>query len=144
MRTLPRLCELYPGKCLTTEEKARKNLKSKSSTVPLVSLLGQQNPLLTVPFYLFKIHISTILSLSLFLDFQRCLFHSVLSTKTLYAFFFFVLRAKAPPSPYLPCNHPDTICVIFKTQPHVNILQQKKARNITVHGKICCCKLCTR
>jgi len=26
VRTVPRLCELYPGICLTTEEKARKNL----------------------------------------------------------------------------------------------------------------------
>jgi hypothetical protein len=25
VRALPRLCELYPGICLTTEEKARKN-----------------------------------------------------------------------------------------------------------------------
>jgi hypothetical protein len=27
MRAVPRLCELYPGICLTTEEKARKNLR---------------------------------------------------------------------------------------------------------------------
>jgi hypothetical protein len=26
LRAVPRLCELYPGKCLTTEEKARENL----------------------------------------------------------------------------------------------------------------------
>ena len=26
MRAVPRLCEFYPGICLTTEEKARKNL----------------------------------------------------------------------------------------------------------------------
>ena len=26
MRTVPRLCELYPGICFTTEKKARKNL----------------------------------------------------------------------------------------------------------------------
>ena len=26
MRTVPHLCEFYPGICLTTEEKARKNL----------------------------------------------------------------------------------------------------------------------
>jgi hypothetical protein len=26
MRTVPRLCEFYPGICLTTEEKTRKNL----------------------------------------------------------------------------------------------------------------------
>jgi hypothetical protein len=29
MRAVPRLCELYPGICLTTEEKARKNLSSR-------------------------------------------------------------------------------------------------------------------
>jgi rhamnose utilization protein RhaD (predicted bifunctional aldolase and dehydrogenase) len=27
VRAVPRLCELYPGICLTTEEKARKNLR---------------------------------------------------------------------------------------------------------------------
>jgi hypothetical protein len=27
VRTVPRLCELYPGICLTTEGKARKNLR---------------------------------------------------------------------------------------------------------------------
>jgi len=26
VRAVPRICELYPGICLTTEEKARKNL----------------------------------------------------------------------------------------------------------------------
>jgi len=26
VRAVPRLCEFYPGICLTTEEKARKNL----------------------------------------------------------------------------------------------------------------------
>jgi hypothetical protein len=26
MRAVPRICELYPGICLTTEEKVRKNL----------------------------------------------------------------------------------------------------------------------
>jgi hypothetical protein len=26
MRAVPRLCEFYPGICLTTEEKARENL----------------------------------------------------------------------------------------------------------------------
>jgi len=30
MRAVPRLCELYPGICLTTEEKARKNLSQGS------------------------------------------------------------------------------------------------------------------
>jgi hypothetical protein len=30
VRTVPRLCELYPVICLTTEEKARKNLSQGS------------------------------------------------------------------------------------------------------------------
>ena len=30
-----RLCELYPGICLTTEEKARKNLSQVSQRVPV-------------------------------------------------------------------------------------------------------------
>ena len=36
MRTVPRLkkCELYPGICLTTEEKARKNLSQDSRIMP--------------------------------------------------------------------------------------------------------------
>ena len=38
MRAVPRLCEFYPGICLTTEEKARKNL-SGSSTLSLSSTL---------------------------------------------------------------------------------------------------------
>jgi len=34
MRAVPRLCELYPGICLTTEEKARINLSQGSRRVP--------------------------------------------------------------------------------------------------------------
>jgi hypothetical protein len=34
VRAVPRLCELYPGICLTTEEKARKNLRQGSQRVP--------------------------------------------------------------------------------------------------------------
>ena len=33
VRTMPRLCELYPGICLTTEEKARKNISQGSRRV---------------------------------------------------------------------------------------------------------------
>jgi len=33
VRTVPRLCDLYPGICLTTEEKARKNLSQGSRRV---------------------------------------------------------------------------------------------------------------
>jgi len=32
---MPRLCELYPGICLTTEEKARKSLSQDSRRVPV-------------------------------------------------------------------------------------------------------------
>jgi hypothetical protein len=35
MRAVPRLGELYPGICLTTEEKARKNLSQGSGTIRL-------------------------------------------------------------------------------------------------------------
>jgi hypothetical protein len=34
VRAVPRLCGLYPGICLTTEEKARKNLSQGSPRVP--------------------------------------------------------------------------------------------------------------
>ena len=33
MRAVPHLCELYPGICLTTEEKAQKNLSQGSRRV---------------------------------------------------------------------------------------------------------------
>jgi len=32
VRSVPRLSELYPGICLTTEEKSRKNLNQRSET----------------------------------------------------------------------------------------------------------------
>jgi hypothetical protein len=35
VRTVPRLCEVCPGICLTTEEKARKNLSEGSRRVPV-------------------------------------------------------------------------------------------------------------
>ena len=35
VRAVPRLCELYPGICLTTEEKARKNLSQGRRRVPV-------------------------------------------------------------------------------------------------------------
>ena len=33
MRAVPRLCEFYPGVCLTTEEKARKNLSQRKKNL---------------------------------------------------------------------------------------------------------------
>jgi len=35
VRAVPRRCELYPGICLTTEEKTRKNLRPRSRRVPV-------------------------------------------------------------------------------------------------------------
>ena len=35
MRTVPRLCEVYPDICLTTEEKARENLSEGSRRMPV-------------------------------------------------------------------------------------------------------------
>jgi len=35
VRAVPRLCELYTGICLTTEEKARKNLSQGSRRMPV-------------------------------------------------------------------------------------------------------------
>ena len=35
---VPRLCELYPGICLKTEEKAWKNLSQGSRRVPVVTI----------------------------------------------------------------------------------------------------------
>ena len=36
---MPRLCELYPGICLTTEEKARKNLSQGSWRMPYFNIM---------------------------------------------------------------------------------------------------------
>jgi hypothetical protein len=35
-RTVPRLCEFYPGICLTSEEKARKNLNHGKKNLRLL------------------------------------------------------------------------------------------------------------
>jgi len=35
VRAVPSLCELYPGTCLTSEEKARKNLSRGRRSVPV-------------------------------------------------------------------------------------------------------------
>jgi hypothetical protein len=35
VRSVPRLCEFYPGICLTTEEKARKNLSQGKKNLRL-------------------------------------------------------------------------------------------------------------
>jgi hypothetical protein len=40
VRAVPRLCELYPGICLTAEEKARKNLRvvGKCPDIPVAAV----------------------------------------------------------------------------------------------------------
>ena len=38
---MPRLCEFYPGICLTTEEKARKTLSQGSQRVPVGTMKRQ-------------------------------------------------------------------------------------------------------
>jgi len=43
VRAVPRLCELYPGICLTTEEKARKNLSQGSRRVPAGTMKINKN-----------------------------------------------------------------------------------------------------
>jgi len=35
---MPRLCEFYPGICLTTEEKARKNLSQGKKTLSQITV----------------------------------------------------------------------------------------------------------
>jgi len=37
VRAVPRLCEFYPGICLTTEEKARKNLSQRKKNLSQVT-----------------------------------------------------------------------------------------------------------
>ena len=44
MRAVPRLGELYPGICLTTEEKARKNLSQGSIRLIKLILLMDRGP----------------------------------------------------------------------------------------------------
>jgi hypothetical protein len=39
VRAVPRLCELYPGICFATKEKARKNLSQGSRRVPVSAML---------------------------------------------------------------------------------------------------------
>jgi len=50
MRAVPRLCEFYPGICLTTEEKARKNLsQGKKTSVTVQYTYYQKHPHITKP-----------------------------------------------------------------------------------------------
>jgi hypothetical protein len=40
---VPRLCELYPGICFTTEEKARKNLRVAACTTQVITVQYKNN-----------------------------------------------------------------------------------------------------
>jgi len=56
MRALTRLCELYPGICLSTEEKARKTLSQGSRRVPVSTMKTEYTDVpgqLTGPVFLF-------------------------------------------------------------------------------------------
>jgi len=49
---MPRLCEVYPGICLTTEGKARKNLSQGGRRFPVgTSQFSNKNTMLIVLFY---------------------------------------------------------------------------------------------
>ena len=49
MRAVPRLCEFYPGICLTTEEKARKNLSQVKKNLSQVRRTSVTNTHITKP-----------------------------------------------------------------------------------------------
>ena len=50
MRAVPRLCEFYPGICLITEEKARKNLSQvRKTSVKVQYTYYQKHPHITKP-----------------------------------------------------------------------------------------------
>ena len=49
MRAVPRLCEFYPGICLTTEKKARKNLNRGNKNLSQVKKTLSQSTVCTLP-----------------------------------------------------------------------------------------------
>ena len=49
MRAVPRLCEFYPGICLTTEEKARKNLSQGKKNLSQVKKNLSQSTVYILP-----------------------------------------------------------------------------------------------
>ena len=85
--------------------------------------------------YLRSTLIPSSLSLSLFLDFKGVFSPQLCPPKLCLHFSSSSCVPKPHPASNLPCNHPDAIYVKHKTQPHVHTVQQKKTRNITVHGK---------
>ena len=50
VRTVPRLCEVYPDICLTTEDKARKNLSQGNRRIPVGKEYTEQSILVTTFF----------------------------------------------------------------------------------------------
>jgi len=48
VRAVPRLCELYPGICLTSEEKARKNLSQGRTNSELKGILQRADTATTI------------------------------------------------------------------------------------------------
>ena len=49
MRAVPRICEFYPGICLTTEEKARKNLRQGKKNLSQVKKNLSQSTVYILP-----------------------------------------------------------------------------------------------
>ena len=49
MRAVPRLCEFYPGICLTTEEKAQKNLSQGKKNLSQVKKILSQGTAYILP-----------------------------------------------------------------------------------------------
>jgi hypothetical protein len=57
---MPRLCKVYPGICLTTEEKARKNLSQGSWRTPVGTMKTEYTEYIDV-FVVVFIHIEEVL-----------------------------------------------------------------------------------
>jgi hypothetical protein len=55
VRAVPRLCELYPGICLTAEEKARKNLSQGRTNSELRGILQRTDAVSTVNYLQLRI-----------------------------------------------------------------------------------------
>jgi len=59
---VPRLCEFYPGICLTTEEKAQKNLsQGKRNLSQSTVCILPKHPLITLHYFAHKYHKAIVL-----------------------------------------------------------------------------------
>ena len=83
MRTVPRFCDVYPGICITTEEKARKTLSQGSRRMPVGTKKTEYTEESTE--YYTPIYAQVL---------QVVYFLHVSPTKTLREFNFFTVRAK--------------------------------------------------